>query len=202
MSNRPPLELHIPVPRARPGDTPDFAHLDIPPAGSMRRPDTMAREADMRDLPYGLIRVLDASGQALGPWDPRLPPGHLRRGLKAMLLTRLFEARMFNAHRQGKTTFFMKSTGEEGIGAATSLALAGGDMCFPTYRMVSYLIARDYPLLDLINQNFSNAADPLKGRQLPVLYSSKAHGFYSLSGNLGSRFGHAVGWAMASATRR
>ena len=75
----------------------------------------------MRDLPYGLIRVLDASGQALGPWDPRLPPGHLRRGLKAMLLTRLFEARMFNAHRQGKTTFFMKSTGEEGIGAATSL---------------------------------------------------------------------------------
>ena len=39
----------------------------------------------------------------------------------------------------------------------------------------------------------------MKGRQLPILYSAREYGFYSLSGNLGSRFGHAVGWAMASA---
>ena len=60
-------------------------------------------------------------------------------------------------------------------------------------------MARDYPLIKLVNQIYSNAADPLKGRQLPVLYSARDYGFYSLSGNVGSRFGHAVGWAMASA---
>jgi 2-oxoisovalerate dehydrogenase E1 component alpha subunit len=116
-----------------------------------------------------------------------------------MLLTRLFDERMFRAHRQGKTSFYIKSSGEEAIGSAQSLMLARHDMCFPTYRMVSWLMARDYPLLDLINQIYSNASDPLKGRQLPVLYSARAYGFYSLSGNVGSRFGHAVGWAMASA---
>jgi 2-oxoisovalerate dehydrogenase E1 component alpha subunit len=72
-------------------------------------------------------------------------------------------------------------------------------MCFPTYRVLGWLMARGYPLTQLVNQIFSNEQDPLKGRQLPILYSARDYGFYSLSGNVGSRFGHAVGWAMASA---
>jgi 2-oxoisovalerate dehydrogenase E1 component alpha subunit len=153
----------------------------------------------MRDMPFGLVRVLDMDGRAVGPWDPRLDPAVLRRGLRAMLLTRVFDERMFRAHRQGKTSFFMKSTGEEAIGVAPSMALGRDDMCFPTYRVLGYLMARDYPLISLVNQIYSNAADPLKGRQLPILYSARDYGFYSLSGNVGSRFGHAAGWAMASA---
>jgi len=199
MPDRCRLSLHIPSPRSRPGAPANFNHLVIPAAGHAPRPDSTASAATIRDLAYGLIRVLDENARAVGPWDPKLDPEHLRRGLKAMALTRVFDERMFRAHRQGKTSFYIKSTGEEAIGAAQSLMLARGDMCFPTYRMVSWLMARDYPLLDLVNQIYSNASDPLKGRQLPVLYSARAYGFYSLSGNVGSRFGHAVGWAMASA---
>jgi 2-oxoisovalerate dehydrogenase E1 component alpha subunit len=193
------LTLHIPQPSARPGEAPDFSHIDIRPAGETRRPDIDTAEKDMRDLPFGLIRVLGDDAAAVGPWDPQLSEAQLRRGLRAMVLTRAFDDRMFRLHRQGKTSFFMKSTGEEALGAAPSIVLGMQDMCFPTYRVVSYLMARDYPLLDLVNQIFSNAADPLKGRQLPILYSARDYGFYSLSGNVGSRFGHAVGWAMASA---
>jgi 2-oxoisovalerate dehydrogenase E1 component alpha subunit len=199
MSNRPQLTLHVPVPRSRPGDRPDFSHLVFPGAGAVPRPDILTPESEMRDLPYGLVRVLDEDGQAVGPWNPRLDPERLLCGLRAMVLTRAFDERMFQAHHQGKTSFFLKSTGEEALGAAPSMALEREDMCFPTYRIVSYLMARGYPLLDLVNQIYSNAADPLKGRQLPVLYSARDYGFYSLSGNVGSRFGHAVGWAMASA---
>jgi len=199
MSNHPPLSLHIPVPKSRPGEKPDFSDIEVPPAGAMRCPDVLAPAVDLRDLPYGMVRVLDEGGQAVGPWDPHLDPESLRRGLRIMLLTRIFDARMFNAHREGKTSFFMKSTGEEAVGTACSMALGPSDMCFPTYRMPSYLIARDYPLLKMVNQIFSNAADPLKGRQMPVLYSARDYGFYSIAGNVGSRFGHAVGWAMASA---
>ena len=198
MQNRGRLSLHIPEPEARPGDAPTLANLAIPEAGATRRPDTLTAEADMRDLPFGLIRVLD-DGRAVGPWCPRLAPDLLRKGLRAMMLTRAFDERLFRAHRQGKTSFYMKSTGEEAIGAAQSLVLGRDDMCFPTYRVLSWLMARDYPLTDLVNQIFSNEKDPLKGRQLPILYSARAYGFYSLSGNVGSRFGHAVGWAMASA---
>ncbi|WP_404478310.1 thiamine pyrophosphate-dependent enzyme [Novosphingobium sp. BL-52-GroH] len=200
--NLPRLELHIPQPPARPGDPVTFDHVAIPPAGLVRRPDSASDEAEMRDLPYTLIRVLDEAGEAVGPWNPGLTPEVLRKGLRAMLLTRAFDERLFRAHRQGKTSFYMKSTGEEAIGAAQSLALSPGDMCFPTYRVMSWLHARDYPLTAMVNQIFSNAEDPLKGRQLPILYSARAYGFYSLSGNVGSRFGHAVGWAMASAYKR
>jgi 2-oxoisovalerate dehydrogenase E1 component alpha subunit len=195
------LTLHIPEPPARPGDTPDFSHLKIPAAGSMPRPPIDAPADTLRDMSYGLVRVLDDAGQATGPWAPQISPEQLHQGLTAMLLTRLFEDRMFRSHRQGKTSFFMKSTGEEAIGAAQSMVLGKRDMCFPTYRVLSWLMARGYPLIDLVNQIFSNARDPLKGRQLPILYSARDYGFYSLSGNLGSRFGHAVGWAMASAYR-
>ncbi|MEO7170160.1 MAG: thiamine pyrophosphate-dependent enzyme [Sphingomonas sp.] len=193
------LSLHIPEPTARPGDVADFSHLRLDAAGVMSRPDISADEAEMRELPYGLVRVLDDNGEALGPWNPQLAPEVLRKGLRAMVQTRLFEDRLFRAHRQGKTSFFMESTGEEAIGVAQSLALAPDDMCFPTYRVQGWLIARGYPIVDMINQIYSNARDPLKGRQLPILYSARDYGFYSLSGNVGSRFGHAVGWAMASA---
>ncbi|WP_196260742.1 thiamine pyrophosphate-dependent enzyme [Pelagibacterium limicola] len=199
MSNRPPLSLYIPEPPARAGERADFSFLDIPPPGETRRPDITEPEAGMRDLPYGLVRVLDEEHNAVGAWDPRLPPDVLRRGLRAMLLTRLFDERMFSAHRQGKTSFYMRSLGEEAIGAAQALVMGREDMCFPTYRMLAWLMARDYPLLDLCNQIYSNERDPLRGRQLPILYSARDYGFYSLSGNVGSRFGHAVGWAMASA---
>ncbi|MEV4933996.1 3-methyl-2-oxobutanoate dehydrogenase (2-methylpropanoyl-transferring) subunit alpha [Sphingobium sp. LMA1-1-1.1] len=199
MKNSQGLRLHVPEPLSRPGDQPDFSNLVLSAPGAVRRPDSGEAEHLMRDLPYELIRVLDDEGEAQGPWNPRLTPSVLIRGLRAMMLTRAFDDRLFRAHRQGKTSFYMKSTGEEAIGAAQSMMLDAGDMCFPTYRVLSWLMARDYPLTQLTNQIFSNAEDPLKGRQLPILYSAREYGFYSLSGNVGSRFGHAVGWAMASA---
>lgn len=201
LANHPQLSLHIPEPPGRPGDLPDFSHLRLSAAGDVDRPPIDAPETSLRELPYRLIRVLDDAGRAVGPWNPALPADQLLRGLRAMMLTRAFDERLFRAHRQGKTSFYMKSTGEEAIGAAQSLVLGAGDMCFPTYRVLSWLMARDYPLVELCNQIFSNARDPLKGRQLPILYSARDYGFYSLSGNVGSRFGHAVGWAMASAYR-
>lgn len=195
----PPLRLHVPEPTARPGDPPRFDGIEIPPAGSVRQPHFLDDESTLRDMPYALVRVLDDDGAATQPWDPCLPAETLLEGLQAMVLTRSFDDRLFRAHRQGKTSFYMKSTGEEAIGAAQSLALRPGDMCFPTYRVMSWLHARKYPLEKMLNQIFSNEKDPLKGRQLPILFSARDHDFYSLSGNVGSRFGHAVGWAMASA---
>jgi len=93
----------------------------------------------------------------------------------------------------------MKCTGEEAVAIAQAAALDPNDMCFPSYRQQGLLIARGYPLLDMMCQVYSNVRDPLKGRQLPIMYSSKEKGFFSISGNLGTQFSQAVGWAMASA---
>jgi 2-oxoisovalerate dehydrogenase E1 component alpha subunit len=199
MKNARPLSLHIPEPHTRPGDQPDFSDLHLPPAGSVERPDVSTAGSQMRELAYGLIRVLDDEGRAVGPWSPRVDAQTLRRGLKAMMLTRAFDDRMYRAQRQGKTSFYMKCTGEEAVACAAALVLSPEDMCFPTYRQQGLLITRGYPLATMMNQIYSNASDPIKGRQMPVFYSSKAYGIFSLSGNLGTQYPQAVGWAMASA---
>jgi 2-oxoisovalerate dehydrogenase E1 component alpha subunit len=193
------LTLHVPEPLVRPGDRPDFSKVVIPPAGAVRRPEVSTSAADIRDLAFDLIRVLDDDGAATGPWDPKLSPDVLRRGLRTMLLTRAYDERMFKLQRQGKTSFYMKCSGEEAIAVAQAMALQPDDMGFPTYRQQGLLMARDYPMVDMMCQVFSNAGDPLKGRQMPVFYSSREYGFFSISGNLGTQYSQAVGWAMASA---
>jgi 2-oxoisovalerate dehydrogenase E1 component alpha subunit len=200
-ANLPPLSLHVPEPRFRPGDEADFADVDVPPAGSARRPDTAAAAASFHELAYTLVRVLDESGQAVGPWAPRLDADAKRRMLRAMALTRAFDERMFRAQRQGKTSFYMKSTGEEAVSIGAAAALASDDMCFPSYRQQGILITRGYPLVAMMNQIYSNKGDPLQGRQLPIMYSSKETGFFSISGNLATQYPQAVGWAMASAAK-
>ncbi len=199
MKNTPPLSLRVPEPTGRPGDKPDFSHLQLDAAGVVERPAVSTAPAEMRDMAYRLIRVLDDDGVAQGPWDPKLDADTLRRGLKAMILTRAFDDRMHRAHRQGKTSFYMKCTGEEAIAVAQGMVLSREDMGFPTYRQQGLLIARGYPLASMMNQIYSNAADPIKGRQLPIMYSAKDYGFFTISGNLGTQYVQAVGWAMASA---
>ena len=201
MKNTPTLSLRVPEPSGRPGDTPDFSHLQLDAPGAVDRPDVGAAPAEMRDHAFRLIRVLDDEGRAVGPWDPRLDPDTLRRGVRAMILTRAFDDRMHRAHRQGKTSFYMKCTGEEAIAVAQGMILSREDMGFPTYRQQGLLIARDYPLATMMNQIYSNAEDPIKGRQLPIMYSAKDYGFFTISGNLGTQYVQAVGWGMASAIR-
>jgi len=200
-SNRPHLAFHVPEPQFRPGDTVDYTNFVIPPVDAAVRPDEASPPAEMHHLAYGLIRVLDDDGQAGGHWNPRLDGDTILAMLRAMALTRAFDDRMFRAQRQGKTSFYMKSTGEEAVSVAAAFALDREDMCFPSYRQQGILIARGWPILDMMNQIYSNTADRLQGRQLPVMYSAREAAFFSISGNLTTQCPQAVGWAMASAAR-
>ncbi|MBF7143851.1 MULTISPECIES: 3-methyl-2-oxobutanoate dehydrogenase (2-methylpropanoyl-transferring) subunit alpha [Pseudomonas] len=196
-----PLRLHVPEPSGRPGCQTDFSFLQLQPAGSARKPPPDIDARDTADLAVGLIRVLDESGQAVGPWAEPIAVETLHAGLRTMVKTRVFDSRMVTAQRQKKMSFYVQSLGEEAIGTAHAMALRDDDMCFPTYRQQSILLARRVPLFEMICQLFSNECDPLKGRQLPVMYSNKAAGFFSISGNLATQFVQGVGWAMASAIR-
>lgn len=200
-SNLPQLALHVPEPRFRPGDTADFSDISVPQVDAIARPSESEVPAVLRNLAYGLIRVLDFDGLAKGSWNPGLSSERKHAMLRMMMLVRAFDDRMFRAQRQGKTSFYMKSTGEEATSVATAMALDRADMCFPSYRQQGILIARDYPLVAMMNQIYSNRGDHLLGRQLPIMYSAPDHGFFSISGNLATQYPQAVGWAMASASR-
>ena len=201
MRNTVKLSLHFPDAPARPGDKPDFSYLKIPEAGSVRRPDSATPPAEIRELAYDLIRVLDADHRAVGPWNPRLAPETLRRALKFMVVDRIFEDRMFRAQRQGKASFYMRGLGEEAIAVAHAFALNADDMCFTSYRQQGLLIARGCPIVNMMNQVYSNAGDKQNGVQMPLHYSYPEYGYFAMSGNLATQVSQAVGWAMASAYR-
>jgi 2-oxoisovalerate dehydrogenase E1 component alpha subunit len=200
-SNLQPLALHVPEPRSRPGDPVDFSDVVVPAAGSMARPDEAVSPHDMRDLSFGLVRVLDDEHRAVGAWDPRLPDETLLKMLRTMALTRAFDERLYRAQRQGKTSFYMKCTGEEATSVAAAAAMQGDDMVFPSYRQQGILLWRGYALTEMINQIYSNRGDKLKGRQLPIMYSVPELSFFTISGNLATQYPQAVGWAMASAIK-
>ena len=197
MTDYPPLALHVPEPAVRPGGHPDFSNVEIPEAGSVDRPEVDADPASMRKLAYSIIRVLNRDGEAVGPWAGSLDEDALLEGLRHMMTLRAFDARMQMAQRQGKTSFYMQHIGEEGVAAPATRSRRRHE--FPDVSSAGLLIAAGYPLVDMMCQIYSNERDPLKGRQMPVMYSSKENGFFTISGNLatqyhpGGRLGDGVG---------
>ncbi len=196
-----PSRLHVPHAPARPGEAPDFSYVRLSPAGSVARPDVAAAAVDIENLAVELIRVLDDDHRALGPWNPHLDVDVLQVGLRHMLLTRVYDDRMLRTQRQGKISFYMKSTGEEAVAVAAAMALRPSDMLFPSYRQQGLQFVRGAKLVDLMCQLLSNTRDMCKGRQLPVMYHSVPGRLFSISGNLATQFPQAVGWAMAAAIK-
>jgi 2-oxoisovalerate dehydrogenase E1 component alpha subunit len=193
--------LHLPRPPARPGQAPDFSYVHLSRAGAVPRPDVNAKTRDIGVLAHELVRVLDDEDKAAGPWHPHLDPAELQVGLRHMMLTRSYDDRMQRTQRAGKISFYMRSLGEEAVSVAQCMALSPADMLFPGYRNQGLFIARGIPLVDLMCQLLSNTRDMCKGRQLPVMYHSKAGNIFSISGNLATQFPQAVGWAMAAAIK-
>ena len=191
--------LHIPKAPFRPDEEPDFSYLDIPKPECLSKPDSLIDPNTIRHMAYGLVRVLDDDHKAKGEWHPQLSAEILRHGLQKMMHVRAYDERMFKMQRQGKLSFYIKCTGEEAVSVAQAMALDNDDMFFPTYRQQGLLFARDCNVVDMMCQCLSNSRDNLKGRQLPVLYSWKKHGFFTISGNLATQYCQAVGWAMAAA---
>ena len=196
-----PSRLHVPHAPARPGEAPDFSYVRLSPAGGVARPDVAAQAADIENLAVDLIRVLDDAHRAVGPWNPHLDVDVLQVGLRHMLLTRIYDDRMLRTQRQGKISFYMKSTGEEAVAVAAAMALRPSDMLFPSYRQQGLQFVRGAKLVDLMCQLLSNTRDMCKGRQLPVMYHSVPGRLFSISGNLATQFPQAVGWAMAAALK-
>jgi 2-oxoisovalerate dehydrogenase E1 component alpha subunit len=191
--------LYVPEPQFRPGDTPDYSHIAVPVAHTPPRPDPLCPAHETTKHATSLIRVLRFSGEAAGDWAPKISPDTLRQALRDLALTRAMDDRMFNMQRQGKMSFYMKSAGEEAVSIGHAMALRDTDMVFPTYRQQGILIHRGASIKEMMCQCLSNSGDPLDGKSIPVLYSFKKHGFFSISGNLGTQLIQGVGWAMANA---
>eukprot|EP00735_Rhodelphis_limneticus_P005252 TRINITY_DN1701_c0_g1::TRINITY_DN1701_c0_g1_i1::g.17690::m.17690 TRINITY_DN1701_c0_g1::TRINITY_DN1701_c0_g1_i1::g.17690 ORF type:complete len:429 (-),score=111.06,sp/Q54M22/ODBA_DICDI/51.63/4e-144,E1_dh/PF00676.15/1.5e-88,TPP_enzyme_C/PF02775.16/2.3e+03,TPP_enzyme_C/PF02775.16/0.00033,Transketolase_N/PF00456.16/6.9e-05,Transketolase_N/PF00456.16/2.2e+03,DXP_synthase_N/PF13292.1/0.00072,DXP_synthase_N/PF13292.1/1.6e+02 TRINITY_DN1701_c0_g1_i1:276-1562(-) len=103
---------------------------------------------------------------------------------------------LYEAQRQGRLSFYMTCTGEEGV-VASAAALQPNDEVFAQYREQAVLLYRGFSFEDFCNQCCSNDLDPAKGRQMPVHYGSKTLHYQQVSSPLGTQIPQAAGAAYA-----
>ena len=114
MIERRPLSLHVPEPPGGRAASP-ISPISISRAGAVRRPPVDVSPHEIHDLAYAhdpRARRRGRRGRAVGR---TLDADELRKGLRDMMTTRAFDARMLIAQRQGKTSFYMQCLGEEAI---------------------------------------------------------------------------------------
>ncbi len=91
-----------------------------------------------------LVQVMESAMKS-----PKLPAGltadDLKTMYRAMLATRLFDARGMNLQRQGRIGFFVPSMGQEASQIGTGYAAAKEDWIFPSYRTHSLALLRGVP---------------------------------------------------------
>src|SRR5690606_36018515 len=95
----------------------------------------------------------------------------------------------------------MKSIGEEASHFA-DYPLRDGDWVFPSYREQGAWFWRGYTVEQFVNQLYGNERDPIKGRQMPVHHSDRAHNLVSISSPVGTQIPQAVGAAYAAKVQR
>jgi pyruvate dehydrogenase E1 component alpha subunit/2-oxoisovalerate dehydrogenase E1 component alpha subunit len=159
----------------------------------------MPLEEPLDDDPdIALQRVLRDDGSANPATDPCLPEGTLLRAYREMRRVRQLDARMVTLQRQGRVGFYGAAHGQEAVPIAAGLAVGKDDWVFPALREQSVMLVRGFPLEAFVAQIFGNAADVLKGRQMPSHQSGRAVHQVSWSSCIGTQLPQAVGaaWAM------
>lgn len=120
---------------------------------------------------------------------------------RAMLTTRLMDARMMKLQRQGRVGFVGSSMGQEGAIHASAQAFGASDWVFSALREGGVTLQRGMSMNDYVAHMFGNAEDTAKGRQMPNHFQCKEANFPSWSSVLGTQMPHAVGAAMAMQRR-
>lgn len=119
----------------------------------------------------------------------------LLRAHRQIVRLRQMDTILLNAQRQGRISFYMTCTGEEGIHVGAASALDPQDPILAQYREQGLLMWRGFTLEQFTMQCFSTDLDLGRGRQMPVHYGSKALQYHTVSSPLGTQLPQAVGVA-------
>jgi len=152
-----------------------------------------------RDFPqFDIFSLLTEAGEPReGAALPLIEDSKLQRMYRAMVQLQEIDVVFMAAHRQGRISFYMTSTGEEASFVGSAAALGEGDVVFGQYRETGILLWRGFTVQDVADQLFGNDRSKCRGRSMPMLFGSKALNFFTMSAPLTTQVPHAVGAAFA-----
>ncbi|KPI35878.1 2-oxoisovalerate dehydrogenase subunit alpha 2, mitochondrial, partial [Cyphellophora attinorum] len=125
--------------------------------------------------PIATYRVygMNAELQDTGRQPPDVTEEQALQWYRNMLTVNILDTIMTEAQRQGRLSFYMVSTGEEGIMVGSAAALCTDDIITVQYRETGVFLQRGYTLKDFMSQLIHTKSDPGKGRNMPCHYSGR-----------------------------
>ena len=132
-----------------------------------------------------------------------LGPEDLLEMYYQMVLSRTFDERCWQLHRQGKVHFHISAMGHEAAQAGIAWNLVKGkDYIVGYYRDLTTAIVMGMTPRDLMLGWMAKAGDPNSGgRQMPGHYSSRRLNIVTVSSPVATQLPHAVGIALAAKLR-
>ena len=131
---------------------------------------------------FPIFRVLDPRGnfdeaaQLVSPSEARLDFGSLRDPKSAiaafdlMVTISAYDSVLYEVQRQGRISFYMQNSGEEGLQIASAAALEPVDLIWPQYRELGVFLYRGFTAQMVTDQCASVSDEVGRGRQMPVHY--------------------------------
>lgn len=152
---------------------------------------------DMEKWP--VFRILGKQGNVLpGAEVPtELGKEEFVKMYSTMVTVQAMDDIFYNAQRQGRISFYMQNSGEEGIHIGSAAALTNEDVILAQYRELGVLLWRGFGLQQAADQCFGNVKDLGKGKQMPVHYGSRELNFQTISSPLATQLPQASGVAYA-----
>ena len=143
-------------------------------------------------------RVLDRSGKVLeGAEAPSMSEAEAVAMYETMVTVQVLDDVFMNAQRQGRISFYMQHTGEEGLAVGSASELTEDDVIFAQYREAGVLLHRGFTLQEAADQCFGNKDDAGGGKQMPIHYGCRRLNFQTISSPLATQLPQAVGAALA-----
>jgi 2-oxoisovalerate dehydrogenase E1 component alpha subunit len=139
------------------------------------------------------FRVMDENGKIISPKYDTLSKDLSLKILRNMITISECDNRFYKAQREGKISFYMTCTGEEGSTVGSVAALSQDDLIYPQYREAAVLLYRGFTIQQMAHQLTGNCNDIGKGRQMPVHYGSKELNYQTVSSPLCTQVPQAAG---------
>ncbi|RPA86252.1 hypothetical protein BJ508DRAFT_411433 [Ascobolus immersus RN42] len=194
LTTTPKVDLEAPTAPIR--QPPNANSVHFPGALNSQFTSTMSFHAPNATPSLPTYRIMDTNGEIIDTsHTPTMDAEGMLKMYTAMVKTSIMDMIMYDSQRQGRISFYMVSSGEEGVAVGSAAALNPEDVIFSQYREQGALMYRGFRLDEFMNQMFGNRLDYGKGRNMPIHYMSERLNVHSISSPLATQIPHAVGAA-------
>ena len=146
---------------------------------------------------FPTFQILNPEGKLFGDRVMPMPQAEAMKIFDLMISVSAYDSILYDVQRQGRISFYMANSGEEGLQVASAAALSFHDMIWPQYRELGVFLYRGFTVQMITDQCMSTKDEVGKGRQMPVHYCFPEANIQAVTSPIATQLPHAAGAGFA-----